>query len=386
MAELKALEYTTLRTPYLFFNKKHTINRKCIDNILTQIQENANNMERISHEKISKKYIAEHLSQLTDHLNKFKEISSHEELQIARNIKIRLKHLKKHECKKNSRWQLYFWKKKRFNRMLVDYLIRNSYYNTAFRLAEKTDVKKLTNVEFTSTMHEIEKSLAKQETLKCSKWCFENRYKLRKIKSDLEFKLRLQEFVLLIKSSKLHLALKHSRKYFSKFKDKHLGVIQKVMTLLIYPTSKFEQYNNFFDNNKWIDLIVQFKCDYYRVYNLPRYSIFNSVLKAGLSAIKTSECYSSDTRKKNPDCPVCDPSLNKLAEELPYAYCSQSKLFCRINGMALDENNMPFVLPNGNVYGEVGLKESAEKNKGNVVCPVTGDVYPISAIEKVYVM
>ena len=47
---------------------------------------------------------------------------------------------------------------------------------------------------------------------------------------------------------------------------------------------------------------------------------------------------------------VCDPQLNTLAHSLPSAHCSQSRLVCTMSGTALNENNQPMMLPNGEMY------------------------------------
>jgi len=49
---------------------------------------------------------------------------------------------------------------------------------------------------------EVEQSLARHETSKCLEWCYDNRSKLRKLKSTMEFNLRIQEFVELVKADK----------------------------------------------------------------------------------------------------------------------------------------------------------------------------------------
>lgn len=80
--------------------------------------------------------------------------------------------------------------------------------------------------------------------------------------------------------------------------------------------------------------------------------MFTVALQAGLSALKTPQCYSENGENRNPGCPVCQDYLNELAEPLPFAHCSQSRLYCHISGLPLNENNQPMMLPNGYVYGE----------------------------------
>ncbi|NWT87277.1 MAEA protein, partial [Lanius ludovicianus] len=98
-------------------------------------------------------------------------------------------------------------------------------------------------------------------------------------------------------------------------------------------------------------LIQQFRYDNYRLHQLGNNSVFTITLQAGLSAIKTPQCYKEDGSSKNPDCPVCSKSLNKLAQPLPMAHCANSRLVCKISGDVMNENNPPMMLPNGYVYG-----------------------------------
>lgn len=85
------------------------------------------------------------------------------------------------------------------------------------------------------TSKEIEKSLANRETSKCLVWCHDNKHKLRKLKSNMEFNLRIQEFIELIRSDRRIEAIRHARKHFPNFEDEHLPTIQQVMALLAFP-------------------------------------------------------------------------------------------------------------------------------------------------------
>lgn len=49
---------------------------------------------------------------------------------------------------------------------------------------------------------EVENSLAEHETSKCLAWCHDNKSKLRKLKSSMEFNIRIQEFVELIRADR----------------------------------------------------------------------------------------------------------------------------------------------------------------------------------------
>uniref|UniRef100_A0A8C9U3T9 E3 ubiquitin-protein transferase MAEA n=1 Tax=Scleropages formosus TaxID=113540 RepID=A0A8C9U3T9_SCLFO len=96
------------------------------------------------------------------------------------------------------------------------------------------------------------------------------------------------------------------------------------------------------------------------------------------------QCYKEDGSSKNPDCPVCSKSLNKLAQPLPMAHCANSRLVCKISGEVMNENNPPMMLPNGYVYGYNSLLSIRQDDK--VVCPRTKEVFNFSQAEKVYIM
>lgn len=99
-------------------------------------------------------------------------------------------------------------------------------------------------------------------------------------------------------------------------------------------------------------MIEQFRHENYRLFQLASQSVFTVALQAGLSALKTPQCYSANKEGRNPNCPVCNKALNELAAPLPFAHCSQSRLVCSISGKPLNEYNQPMMMPNGYVYGE----------------------------------
>uniref|UniRef100_A0A671N444 E3 ubiquitin-protein transferase MAEA n=2 Tax=Sinocyclocheilus TaxID=75365 RepID=A0A671N444_9TELE len=105
---------------------------------------------------------------------------------------------------------------------------------------------------------------------------------------------------------------------------------------------------------------------------------------AGRAVCHQNPCYKEDGTSKNPDCPVCSKSLNKLAQHLPMAHCANSRLVCKISGEVMNENNPPMMLPNGYVYGYNSLLSIRQDDK--VVCPRTKEVFNFSQAEKVYIM
>lgn len=52
----------------------------------------------------------------------------------------------------------------------------------------------------------------------------------------------------------------------------------------------------------------------------------------------------------------------------------------------MDESNRPLVLPNGHVYSTRAIKELLTRADGKVVCPRTGDTFPASEVQTIYII
>lgn len=283
--------------------------------------------------------------------------------------------------------QLHHWKKTRLDRMLVEHFLRSGYYDSAIDLARSADIEDLTNINLFLVAKEVEEALQRKDITQCLAWCQDNKSKLRKMKSTLEFNVRLQEFVELIKAGRKLEAVQHARKYLAIEDADQLNQVQKACALLAFPAeTPIVKYQAMFDESNWPNLVKQFRAENYRLYQLSNQSVFTVALQAGLSALKTPLCYWPIT-DRNFECPVCQTPLNELAAPLPFAHCSQSRLICAMSGKVMNENNHPMMLPNGYVYGEQALRSMAlENDNGDVKCPRTKEVFHLSTAQKVYIM
>ena len=97
-----------------------------------------------------------------------------------------------------------------------------------------------------------------------------------------------------------------------------------------------------------------------------------ATLRAGLVALKKgtppashdSEWLTSEAR----DDPLTHASLRELARPLP-ARAAATRRRCRVTGEAMDEDNPPMALPNGQVYSANAVASHA--SGGGVYCPRT---------------
>lgn len=88
-----------------------------------------------------------------------------------------------------------------------------------------------------------------------------------------------------------------------------------------------EPYKSLFDPERWTDLVLKFRLENYRLFQLAEQSVLGVAVQAGLSALKTPQCYSKCSMNSN--CPVCQQNFNEMAEHLPFSHCAQSRLICR---------------------------------------------------------
>ena len=73
------------------------------------------------------------------------------------------------------------WSRTRLDRLLVDYLLRNGYKDSAEALAKEKDIGQLVDVETFIQMSRIRESLCNGQVTEALAWCNENKKELRKM-------------------------------------------------------------------------------------------------------------------------------------------------------------------------------------------------------------
>ncbi|KAH9629899.1 hypothetical protein HF086_008190 [Spodoptera exigua] len=310
MNELKSLEHATLKVPYEVFNKRYRNAQRVFDVEARQVGSIATEVDTATKKQgVTSGEIDTLLGGMVEKLTTMKRKASEaiaEEMQAA------------YVCKK---------------RMLVEYFLRNGYYDSANKLADARGLRELTNV---------------------------------------------------VREDKRLEAVKYAKKHFSTFEEDQLKDIQHCMGMLAFPKdTEVEPYRSLLQQSRWAALVQQFRWEHSRLLHPARLAALPAALQLGLAALNTPQCYSDATRVSA--CPACQPPLNALAATLPHAHVSHSRLLCRISRAPLNEHNHPMVLPNGQVYGEKALKEMM-KEHGSIICPKTKEVFCMKRVEKVYVM
>ncbi|KAJ3130277.1 GID complex subunit containing RING finger motif [Nowakowskiella sp. JEL0407] len=312
------------------------------------------------------------------------EVTKFEESLYVQRTKIRLEHLEQLTTVTSIDSEEYRrWTKTRLNRIIVEYMLRNGIFDSAEGLAKEFNINDLVDIELFVHARTIESGIKQRRCTECLQWCSDNRAGLRKMKSTLEFNLRLQEYIELVRLRKLSEAIAYSRKYLIPYSDTMWPEIQQAMGLLAFSPNSMV-YSQFFDESRWHQLLHQFQTDHNMLNNLPSEPQLITTLQSGLTALKTLSCYQTEDRSVN--CPVCDAStFGELAKNLPNSHHVNSCLVCWESGSIMDESNPCLVLPNGYAYSTNAIKEIAALNGGQVICPRTGAVYTMDQVRKAFI-
>jgi len=243
------------------------------------------------------------------------------------------------------------------------------------------------DVEAFVACHKIEASLRAGRTQECLVWCADNKQALKKLNSNLEFELRLQQYIELVRSGntqKLMEATMHARKYLAPHQDTNFA-IRAAGLLAFPPETQAEPYKSLYSPDRWDFLSTLFIKTHNELFSLPSRPLLHIALSAGLSALKTPSChsqYASSSSNASSStttvCPICSTELNELARNVPYAHHTKSYV-----------ENDPVVLPNGRIYGRERLMQINEKigtPPGKIRDPTDmAQLYDESQIKKVFI-
>jgi len=282
------------------------------------------------------------------------------------------------------------WSRTRLDRLLVDYLLRYGYKDSATVLSKEKGIEELVDVETFVQMSRIRESLRNGRVTEALAWCTENKKELRRMESNLEFMLRFQQYIELVRTqdqTKLLESIAHAKKYLLPFKDSYPKEVQQACGLLAFPPgTRAAAYGELYSQSRWTTLANLFMQTHNSLLALPSVPLLHIALSAGLSALKTPSCHSTHASSISPTssssvttsvCPICSTELNDLARNVPYAHHTKSHV----------ESDL-VLLPNGCVYGRHRLEEYSRKaglSPDKIKDLRDGKVFPVEDVKKVYI-
>jgi macrophage erythroblast attacher len=213
----------------------------------------------------------------------------------------------------------------------------------------------LVDVELFASAQAAIDGLQRRDCALALAWCASHRQRLHKLRSTLEFNLRLQEFVEMVRGGRCREAIAYARKHLAPMAAKepcHMPTVQQAMGALAFPAAvcKPLPYRELFDDERWAELIYELRRENHRLYALPPHSLLAIAAQAGLSSLKTQFCYGAEEGRSR-ECPVCVEDIGKLAGPLPSSLRTKSCVRCQLTAQQFDNDDYaPFALPNGRVY------------------------------------
>ncbi|KAF8402802.1 hypothetical protein HHK36_010893 [Tetracentron sinense] len=379
LAESLKLEHQFLRVPFEHFKKSIRANHRIAEKELSAV---ISSVADAADADMSQEEAVHHLTSFVSRLQglkrKLEEGSRTEHLQAQR-CRARLDHLEAADTE-----NIYEWDNTRLKRILVDYMLRLSYYDTAMKLAESNSIQDLVDLDVFHEAKKVIDALHNREAAPALAWCAENKSRLKRSKSKFEFQLRLQEFIELVRAEKdSRAAITYARMHLSPWGATHMKELQHVMAALAFKSNtECATYKVLFEPKQWDYLVEQFKQEFCKSYAMNLEPLLNIYLQAGLSALKTTYCSDGDCTKEDP---FSQESFRKLALPLPFSKQHHSKLVCYITKEPMDTENPPLVLPNGYVYSTKAIDEMARKNDDKIICPRTGFTCDKADLIKAYI-
>ncbi|BBN11315.1 macrophage erythroblast attacher [Marchantia polymorpha subsp. ruderalis] len=405
-SESVKLEHQLVRVPYEHLKKSMRATTRLVEKEVSAVV--AGVAEAVDKE-MSKEEAVQHLTSLVSRLQglkrKLDESNKNEQGQVQR-CRARLDHLS--ILRFGSKEAQLKWNHTRVERILVDYMLRSSYYDTAVKLAESANIQDLADIDIFLDARKVFEALENRDCTEALAWCAENKSKLKKAKSKFEFKLRLQEFIELVRSEKMMEAIMYARKHLAPWGSTNMKELQQAMATLAFKSNtdcasykkaeegggsghflscqlqsaSMDDIRILFDVKQWDNLVQQFTQEFYKLYGMTMEPLLNIHLQAGLSALKTPSCYEEGCTKEDP---LLQESFRQLAEPLPFSKHVHSKLVCFISKELMNEDNPPLVLPNGYVYSRKAMEEMAKNNQGRITCPRTGHSCNFVELSKAYI-
>ncbi|KAE8348619.1 CTLH/CRA C-terminal to lish motif domain-containing protein [Aspergillus coremiiformis] len=314
-----------------------------------------------------------------------------EEKMIHSQSRKRIKHLETlHQIHSLADVKYDQWARVRLDRLVVDHMLRSGYTDSARQLAQEKDIEDLVDLNVFVQCQRISESLRHGETKDALQWCNENKAALKKSQHNLEFELRLQQYIEMVRTGdkgRFVEAMAHAKRFLAPSIDLQSTEIHRAAGLLAFPRdTKAEPYKSMYAPNRWTYLSDLFVRTHHELLSLPSQPLLHIALSAGLSALKTPSCHSAYTSSSSNSlstttsvCPICSTELHELARNMPYAHHTKSYV-----------ESDPIVLPNGRVYGQQRLLEMSSKvgcvDAGKVKDPTTGEVFEKGEMKKVYIM
>ena len=170
------------------------------------------------------------------HTLKRKMESLHEEEQVLHEAsRRRLSHLNDlYEMNSLADVKYDEWSAVRLDRLLVEYMVRQGYSESAWALTREKGIEELVDLGVFDRCERVRRSLRWGSLDECLAWCAEYKVVMKKTDTSLEFELRLQQYIELCRQDRFVEARDHAKKYFPQYHEGHQEKISIAASLLAF--------------------------------------------------------------------------------------------------------------------------------------------------------
>ncbi|KAA8539387.1 hypothetical protein F0562_026079 [Nyssa sinensis] len=177
IGESLKLEHQFLRVPFEHYKKTIRANHRIVEKEMSAV---ISGVADAADGDLSQDDAVQQLNSLVSRLQglkrKLEEGSRTEHLQVQR-CRARLDHLESVDMENLSEWN-----HTRLKRILVDYVLRMSYYDTAIKLAESCNIRDLVDIDVFHEAKKVIDALQNKEVAPALAWCADNKSRLKKSK------------------------------------------------------------------------------------------------------------------------------------------------------------------------------------------------------------
>lgn len=228
-------------------------------------------------------------------------------------------------------------------------------------------VEYLVDDELHTECRSILADLQAHNTSTAIKWCSHNGSRLRRLQSPLEFYLRLQEYIELVRSNKKMEAIAYAQSFLpplalqledEEAKQHAIEEMQEAMATLAYASPAdivVESHAKLFASDRWQGLMDTFQKAFFDVYGIPDPSSLCIALHAGLSTLNTRACHrirsciastvvnksAGKERKRSNDSDEEDVAVDRDAVWYKQSNASSSSQRSKKSKLAASEQDIP---------------------------------------------
>ena len=131
----------------------------------------------------------------------------------------------------------------RLLRLIAEYMLRHNLLESASLVAKTFQMRDLLDLDVFAQSKRIRNALLNRDTAECLAWCNDHRSTLKRNKNQLEFELKQQDFIELVRQRRIDDAIIHAKKHLASYRLAYPAIFSRVCALLCHQSdTRLEPY------------------------------------------------------------------------------------------------------------------------------------------------